>query len=114
MRARTGLGLAEVVVALAVLAVATTGIVGATLWAARLIRAAEASARALTQAESVLDSLARVPQPGDGTREQEAIRLVWTVHSGPGGPVIVLKAWPAVDSLGHTVALAVVGGHGPR
>ena len=82
---RPGLGLVELIVALAILAVALLGLAGTAVVAHRSFVAAEALEEGTSAAAAVLDSLMRSPALVDGARQDGRISLRWSIQPDSGG-----------------------------
>jgi Tfp pilus assembly protein PilV len=77
VKKRSGITVAEVIVAMTLLAVAALGVAATALVALQSFTAAELQERALREAETVLDSLVRLPANGAGARSIGAARVGW-------------------------------------
>ncbi len=91
VRARRGLTLIELLIALVLLGCAALAAASAEAWAARMTALAEAREAATTAAELVLDSLAALPHPGPGARSERGLRLEWVVVPAVGGTEVRLR-----------------------
>jgi Tfp pilus assembly protein PilV len=92
-----GFTLIEVVVALLVLEIAVLGAVGILVLASSMLGRAERLERAAALAEGVLDSLAAVVSPSEGSATYGAGDVVWTL--GAAGEVEMLALGPTGDTL---------------
>jgi prepilin-type N-terminal cleavage/methylation domain-containing protein len=79
-----GFTLAEVVVAMTLLTVGLLAVAASALTAAHMFARAEVQERALRTAESVLDSLATLPQHGAGELPIPGGQLIWSGSDGSG------------------------------
>ena len=113
-----GFGLAEVFVAIVVLAVGVMGAVATATLAVRTLRFASDRERAVYLAGTVLDSLLQADAPAPGTREFARHRVVWTVRPEGRARRIVLdvecldspRACPIRFESLHTAPLPRIGG----
>jgi prepilin-type N-terminal cleavage/methylation domain-containing protein len=111
---RAGFSLAEVLVALVLLAVgalALTAAAGRTHAAARDSRHREA---ALAEAAWILDSLSVTPSPAAGEREAGGLRLRWTAGDGGLRVEVVDRRDRVVALLAGAAAVRLPPAPGPR
>jgi len=86
---RSGFSLIEVLVAMTLLSVALLGVAGSALYAAQLLRQAQARERSTFEAMQVMDSLAGVRTPSSGQRSVDNIELQWVVSTMSVGPASI-------------------------
>jgi len=89
---KTGFTLLEVVVSLLLLEAAVLAAVGTLAVASQTLTEAEQVGRAVIEAEGVLDSLARVDTPADGSRTWALGTVDWT-GEGPGTWHVHVGGW---------------------
>ena len=100
---RAGFSLIEAMVALVVLQITLLGVVGGSLYALRLLRAAEGRQLAVLSVRSVLDSLLSSDRVSEGRRLERGVDIHW---SPSGGALVVTASYPSgarVDTLKLTV-----------
>ena len=91
--ARPGFTLAEVIVAMTLLALVMLSVAATGLAAARMLTRAELHERALREAETILDSLLAAPSHNSGARALPQAHVTWS-DADSTATVVVRIAFP--------------------
>ena len=84
MVTRPGFTLVEVIIAMALLAIAALGVAATALVAVQSFTRAEMQESVLREAEAIMDSLLALPDNSAGTKPIHAARLSWNAADSTG------------------------------
>jgi Tfp pilus assembly protein PilV len=101
LRARSGMTLVEVLIAVIMLVVGVLAFVGASAATARMLNRGNRSVKAAFYAQEQLETLAATPCPvlADGSATRQSVyQMAWTITDAPGGQskrVKLIAVYPA-------------------